>query len=56
MLCYNYVCYVMYAQAKERWMSGDVPGARATLQEAFKVNPDSEEIWLAAVKLEWENR
>lgn len=44
------------SQAKERWLSGDVPAARATLQEAFKANPDSEEIWLAAVKLEWENR
>jgi pre-mRNA-processing factor 6 len=55
MLCNLFVmCRIM--QAKERWMSGDVPGARATLQEAFKVNPDSEEIWLAAVKLEWENR
>jgi len=41
--------------AKEKWLSGDVPGARAVLVEAFDANPDSEQIWLAAVKLEWEN-
>eukprot|EP00952_Eustigmatos_sp_NYUAD-ZCMA_P009882 40735-Eustigmatos_ZCMA.PRE.1 len=41
--------------AKEKWLQGDVAGARAILTEAFKANPDSEAIWLAAVKLEWEN-
>jgi hypothetical protein len=42
--------------AKERWLAGDVPGARQVLEEAFAANPDSEEIWLAAFKLEFENR
>ena len=41
--------------AKERWLSGDVPRAREILQAAFDANPDSEEIWLAAFKLEFEN-
>ena len=41
--------------AKEKWLSGDVPGARAVLMEAFAANHDNENIWLAAVKLEWEN-
>ena len=41
--------------AKERWLTGhDVPGARSTLQQAFAQNPESEDIWLAAVKLESE--
>jgi hypothetical protein len=35
--------------------TGDVPGARAILAEAFAANPDSEEVWLAAFKLEFEN-
>jgi pre-mRNA-processing factor 6 len=42
--------------AKERWLCGDVPGARDVLEEAFVVNPESEDIWLAAFKLEFENR
>ena len=42
--------------AKERWTQGDVPGARDVLEEAFAANPDSEDIWLAAFKLEFENR
>ncbi len=41
--------------AKEKWLSGNVPGARGILLEAFNANPKSEQIWLAAVKLEWEN-
>jgi pre-mRNA-processing factor 6 len=41
--------------AKEKWLSGDVAGARAILTEAFKANTNSEQIWLAAVKLETEN-
>ncbi len=41
--------------AKERWLAGDVPGARQILAEAFAANPDSEEVWLAAFKLEFEN-
>lgn len=36
-------------------MQGDVPAARSILALAFKANPNSEEIWLAAVKLESEN-
>ena len=41
--------------AKEKWAGGDVEGARQILIEAFKANPDSEPVWLAAVKLESEN-
>jgi pre-mRNA-processing factor 6 len=41
--------------AKEKWLAGDVPGARGVLAEAFAANPDSEAIWLAAFKLEFEN-
>ncbi|KAG0376876.1 hypothetical protein BGX24_007069 [Mortierella sp. AD032] len=41
--------------AKEKWVGGDVPGARAVLDAAFEANPNSEPIWLAAVKLEAEN-
>jgi tetratricopeptide (TPR) repeat protein len=33
----------------------DVPAARSILALAFQANPNSEEIWLAAVKLESEN-
>lgn len=32
-----------------------MPGARSILEEAFIRNPDSEEIWLAAFKVEFEN-
>lgn len=35
--------------------AGDVAGARGTLEEAFIRNPDSEEIWLAAFKVEFES-
>ena len=41
--------------AKAKWVSGDVTGARDTLKEGFKINLNSEAIWLAAVKLEVEN-
>jgi pre-mRNA-processing factor 6 len=41
--------------AKESWLSNDVPGARAILKRAFDANPESEGIWLAAIKLEAEN-
>lgn len=41
--------------AKESWVGGDIAGARAILGRAFEANPDSEGIWLAAVKLEAEN-
>lgn len=41
--------------AKSKWMAGDVPAARGILSLAFQANPNSEEIWLAAVKLESEN-
>jgi len=41
--------------AKEKWLAGNIPDARAILLEAFHANPKSEQIWLAAVKLEWEN-
>ncbi|VDO82989.1 unnamed protein product [Schistosoma margrebowiei] len=42
--------------AKTRWLAGDVPAARSILARAFEANPNSEEIWLAAVKLESENK
>lgn len=42
--------------AKEKWLAGDLTGARIILGEAFKINPDNEEIWLAAVKLENDNQ
>ena len=41
--------------AKEKWLTGDVPAAREVLERAFVANPESEQIWLAAVKLEAEN-
>jgi len=41
--------------AKEKWLAGDVPAAREVLEQAFIANPESEQIWLAAVKLEAEN-
>lgn len=41
--------------AKEKWTAGDVPGAREVLEKAFVSNPESEQIWLAAVKLDAEN-
>jgi pre-mRNA-processing factor 6 len=36
-------------------MQRQVPDARMILLEAFEQNPQSEQIWLAAAKLEWEN-
>ena len=41
--------------AKEKWIAGDVPAAREILERAFVANKESEQIWLAAVKLEAEN-
>ena len=41
-------CMFIFAQ-------GDVPAARKILALAFQANGNSEEIWLAAVKLESEN-
>ena len=41
--------------AKKKWEDGDVPAAREVLEKAFLANPESEAIWLAAVKLEAEN-
>ena len=42
--------------AKEKWLADDVAGAReVVLERAFEANPDSEKIWVAAVKLEPEN-
>jgi pre-mRNA-processing factor 6 len=37
--------------AKEKWLAGDIGGARDVLTRAFEQNPDSESIWLAAAKL-----
>jgi pre-mRNA-processing factor 6 len=41
--------------AKESWLAGDVSAARSILGDAFSANPESEQIWLAACKLEAEN-
>jgi predicted negative regulator of RcsB-dependent stress response len=41
--------------AKEKWLHGDVSGARSTLESAFRANPQAESVWLAAAKLEAEN-
>ena len=41
--------------AKHKWMAVDVPAARKVLERPFVANPESEQIWLAAVKLEAEN-
>lgn len=41
--------------AKEAWLAHDVPEARQILGRAFTANPESESIWLAAIKLEAEN-
>jgi hypothetical protein len=42
--------------AKEKWIRGDVPAARDVLANAFDANPESEQIWLAAVKIAAEKR
>lgn len=42
--------------AKEKWLAGQVPAARDILKLAFDANPESEDIWLAAFKLEFENQ
>lgn len=47
------VLWLMYA--KQKWLTGDLPAARAILATSFEYNPNSEDIWLAAVKLETEN-
>ena len=39
----------------DSFSQGDVPAARSILALAFQANPNSEEIWLAAVKLESES-
>uniref|UniRef100_A0A8C7QNL1 Pre-mRNA processing factor 6 n=1 Tax=Oncorhynchus mykiss TaxID=8022 RepID=A0A8C7QNL1_ONCMY len=40
---------------KSKWLAENVPAACSILALAFQANPNSEEIWLAAVKLESEN-
>jgi tetratricopeptide (TPR) repeat protein len=44
----------MYCLLTAHFLQGDVHSARTILSEAFKANPNSEQIWLAAVKLESE--
>ena len=41
--------------AKEKWVAGDIEGARSVLEAAFDANPESEQIWLAAFKFEAQN-
>lgn len=41
--------------AKEKWLTGDIDGARSVLEAAFDANPESEQIWLAAFKFESQN-
>ena len=38
--------------AKEKWQAGEIDNARRVLGKAFSQNPNNEDIWLAAVKLE----
>ncbi|CDQ99056.1 unnamed protein product [Oncorhynchus mykiss] len=40
---------------KSKWLAENVPAACSILALAFQANPNSEEIWLAAVNLESEN-
>ena len=47
--------YLWLMWAKETWLSGDVDGAREVLDGAFHANPESEDVFLAAYKLEAEN-
>ena len=42
-------------RAKSKWLAGNVPEARAILNAAFQANPNSEEIWIAAITLESKN-
>ena len=42
--------------AKEMWMDGNVEMARHILKDAFEYHPDSEQLWLAAIKLEMETK
>lgn len=49
----NETLWLIYAKSK--WSSGDIPGARQVLIRAFERNLGSEEISLAAAKLEYEN-
>ena len=42
--------------AKEKWQSGEIDDARRVLGLAFVQNPNNEDIWLAAVKLEADNK
>ena len=57
-LCHSMLTCVLQAEvlwlmaAKEKWLSNDIATAREILAHAFIANPDSEEIWLAAFKLE----
>lgn len=46
---------MFYLRKIAKWLAGDVAAARETLKEGFKSNSQSEEIYLAAVKLETEN-
>jgi lipopolysaccharide biosynthesis regulator YciM len=41
--------------AKEKRLANEVAAAREVLERAFMANPESEQIWLAVVKLEAEN-
>lgn len=47
------VLWLMYA--KEYWLAGNVPAARTTLEAAHRHNPESEQVMLAAYKVEFEN-
>ena len=42
-------------RAKSKWLAGNVPEARSILNDAFGANPNSEEIWIAAITLESKN-
>lgn len=54
-LILNRDCSLFFFSISFFLFQGDVPAARGILSLAFQANPNSEEIWLAAVKLESEN-
>jgi pre-mRNA-processing factor 6 len=50
----NVVLWLLWA--KETWIHGDITGAKEVLHHAFEANEGSEQIWLAAIKLEMETQ
>lgn len=42
--------------ANEKWLAMDINGARIMLAEAFTVNEDMEDVWIASFRLEFESK